>query len=85
MSALRTVAWMVGLQFAISAGAVGLSLHERHVQQVECGKPALVATVIGYNLWKIRACAPDGSPVYLMTPPLIGGVPAQNAAHDPAI
>ena len=85
MSALRTVAWLVGLQFAISAGALALSLHERHVERVDCGKPALVATVTGYNLWKLHECAPGANSVYLMTPPVVGGVPERSAARDPAI
>ena len=54
MSARRIAAWLIGLQLAIGAGALGLSLHERHVQRVECGKPTLVATIVGYTLWKIR-------------------------------
>ena len=76
MSALRIVSIVLGLQAAVAAGAIGAALYERHEQHVACGKPALITTVVGYTLWKVQDCGPGGSPVYMMTPPVVGETPS---------
>jgi hypothetical protein len=84
MSVLRTLAVVLGVQLAIAGGALGVALYEHTTQRVECGKPALIATVVGYNLWKVRECGPGGSPVYMMTPPVVGE-PSGHADREHAI
>jgi hypothetical protein len=72
MRALWTVAIVIVLQVAILGGAIGVAFYERHQRHFECGKPSLVATVVGYSLWKVRDCGPGGSSVYMITPPILG-------------
>src|SRR5258708_36190019 len=64
MRAPWTVAIVIVLQVAILGGAIGVAFYERHQRHFECGKPSLVATVVGYSLWKVRDCGPGGSSVY---------------------
>jgi hypothetical protein len=72
MRALWTMAIVIVLQAALLGGAVGAAFYERHEHQFACGKPVLVATVVGYNLWKVRDCGADGHSVYMITPPIPG-------------
>jgi hypothetical protein len=73
----RTVLMVAGIQLAITGSAVAVAFHEHHGQQqvgqeaVECGTPALVATVVGYSLWKTRDCGAGKSEVYMITPPAV--------------
>jgi hypothetical protein len=68
---LRTVLIIVAIQLVISGSAIAVAFHESRSNRIECGRPALLATIVGYSLWRTRDCGLGKSDVYMITPPAV--------------